>query len=339
MADEPRHPSRPSGPSGPSRPDVRASWPSIAQRLSSATDLARGTVSPAVTVFRDPARLTARLWLFALRNDRRARAATAVLVGFGIIAVAGALSPPLVPRLEDALLAPSAVHPFGTDSTGRDVLMLLLQGTAGTLFGGLLAALAAAVLGVALGALAGWVRGFVDLVVGRAIEATHAVPSLLLVLVLQGLAPSPGTTSLLLAIVVTRWAEFARVVRADVLRVVAMDHVTAARALGASPSRILARHVLPAVISSALVLVAFAVGAVVVIEAAVAAVGIGAIDPLSWGALLAQARSSPFAWWLVAFPALLVVLVVAATSLLGEAMRDALDPRLRGTQGQARVQP
>jgi ABC-type dipeptide/oligopeptide/nickel transport system permease subunit len=317
-----------------SRPSGRPSRPSIADRLKTGRDIARGTVAPAVAAFRDPARLTARLWLAALRSDRRARFSTAVLAGFVVVAVIGALAPPLVGRVEESLAAPSPVHPFGTDATGRDVLMVLVEGTTGTLLGGIGAALAAALVGIALGVLGGFLRGTTDAFVHRLTEAVHAIPALFFVLVLQAVAPAPGPTTVLLAIVATRWTEFARVVRADVLRVLDMDHVTAARALGASPSRILARHVLPSVISSALVLVAFSVGAVVIVEAAVAVVGVGRIDPLSWGALLAEARPNPRAWWLVVFPALLIAVVVSAASLLGEAMRDALDPKLRGVTGE-----
>ena len=290
-------------------------------------------MAPAIAAFRDPARLTARLWVRALRTDRRARTGMAVLVGLFLITIAGALSPPLLGRADEALQAPSSIHPFGTDALGRDVMMAIFQGASPTLLGGLGAALAAALLGMALGALSGFLRGPFDVVVHRAIEAVSAVPSLLLVLLLQALSPVPGPITLLLAIIATRWAEIARTVRTDVLRVVQMDHVTAARALGASPSRVLARHVLPDALSSALVLAAFAVGNVVVIETAVAAVGIGTPDPLAWGTILGQVRATPHAWWLVVFPAFFVMLAVASTSLLGEAMRDALDPRLRDWEG------
>jgi ABC-type dipeptide/oligopeptide/nickel transport system permease subunit len=311
-------------------PGRATSRPSAIQRITEAGEFARGTVAPAVAAFRDPARLTARLWLHALRNDRRARAATAALAGLGIVALIGALSPPLVGRAEEVLRAPSAVHPFGTDVIGRDVLMALVQGAVPTLAGGLVAAMIAQAIGVAFGALAGFLRGPVDAALHRFIEALHAVPSLLLVLVLQAVAPTPGSMTILAAIVATRWVESARVVRADVLRMMGMDHVVAARALGASPSRILARHVLPGAISSALVLTAFSFGAVVVIETAVAALSIGTVDVLAWGSLFAQARGHLEAWWLVFFPGLFVAVTVGATILLGEAMRDALDPRLRG---------
>jgi peptide/nickel transport system permease protein len=169
----------------------------------------------------------------------------------------------------------------------------------------------------------------VDLVVHRAIEALTAIPLLLLVILIQALIPWPGGGSLMIVIVLTRWAAIAQIVRSDVLRVVQLDHVVAARALGAGPGRILARHVLPSVLASGMVLAAFGVGTVVLLETAVAAVGVGTVHPLAWGALLAQARRHPESWWLVAFPSIFLILTLSATVLLGEAMRDALDPRMR----------
>ncbi len=296
----------------------------------------RGKVDPALAAFRDPARLAFGSWQHALRSDRRARIGTGLLVAFAALAIVGILSPPLFGRPDEMLHAPSAVHPLGTDMHGRDVMMAIVQGTAPTLGTALVAALGSSTIGIALGALGGFLRGTIDLVVHRAIEALTAIPVLLLLLVLQALGPASDAHWLLLVLVLTRWAEVAQVVRADVLRVVQLDHVVAARALGAGPGRILARHVLPSVLASAVVLSAFGVGAVVVLETAVSVVGIGMVHPLAWGSLLGQAREHPDAWWLVAFPSLFVMSVLFATVLLGEAMRDAFDPRIRfGAQPEA----
>jgi ABC-type dipeptide/oligopeptide/nickel transport system permease subunit len=303
------------------------------QRLAERVVRVRASVDPTVAAFRDPARLAYRLFLDALRRDVRARGATAVFLGLGAICLVGAFSPPLVGRLEEALRAPSAVHPFGTDAFGRDVLMCLIQGSIPTLGAGLAGTLGAAAVGVALGALAGFLRGTADTFVYRAIEALNAVPSLLLLLVIQALYPSPSQASLLLAIIFTRWSEIALSVRADVLRVVQLDHVTAARALGASPARVLALHVMPLALSSGGAALSFGFAAVVGLEATVAVVGVGIVHPFAWGAILGGVRDNPRAWWLVAFPALFIALAVFASVLLGEAMRDALDPHLqRGRQ-------
>ncbi len=326
----PRISSRPSLPALPPE-QRRSSAPRLStiERLTVAGRIARGTIAPTVAALREPTRLGVELWLRSLRLDRRAQAATAILVGLLLVTVAGALSPPLLGRADEVLRAPSMVHPFGTDALGRDVLMAILQGAAPTLAGGLIAASSAALIGVAAGALAGLLRGTFDVVVRRLIEVVQTVPGVMLVLIVQALLPFPSAETLLIAVVATRWAEFARVVRAEVLRVVTLDHVLAARALGASPSRILTVHVLPGVVGTSLVLTSFAAGSVVALQTTLVAVGLGGSDPLAWGALFAQVREHPSAWWLVAFPALFVFLTVASAALLGESMRDALDPHLR----------
>ncbi len=296
---------------------------------TSVLDLVAGRLDPTVSAFRGPARLTYGSVREALRTDRRAQVGAGLFVLLLMMAAYGGLASPLVGRADDALRAPSFEHPFGTDALGRDLLAALLQGSFPTLSVAAAAGLGATALGYALGVLAGVARGAVDVVVLRLAETLTAIPSLLLVLIAQALIPAPNEWSLLVVVVLTRWAEVALVIRADVLRVVQLDHVTAARALGAGPGRLLARHVLPSVFASAAVLASFGVGAVMVIETAVAVVGVGYVHPLAWGALLGQARSHPGAWWLIGFPASLVALTLAATVLFGEAIRDTLDPRRR----------
>ncbi len=282
---------------------------------------------PAVAAFSDPARLVLRSWLGALRRDRRAKAGTIMAGALFTLMLAGALHTPPPGHARDALLGPSATHLLGTDELGRDVLSALISGAFPTLGLALLAVFGSGALGAALGALAGLLRGGFDGFLRRLLEVTAAVPSLLLVLVFQ--ASLPRTATLLLVVVACRCPEIALVARADVMRVQTLDHVLAARSLGATPARILTRHVLPWVLSSGLVVAAFGVGSVVVLESAVAIVGVGNVHPLAWGALLGQARRHPEAWWLVAFPSLLVLLTVATSVLLGEAMRDTLEPKER----------
>jgi peptide/nickel transport system permease protein len=312
--------------SGPTDSGAKSKRPSLFDRVVTSS---RRLVDPALAAFSDPARLAFGSWQQAFRRDGRARVGTALVVVLVILAIGGALTPPIVGHVADAMKPPSAAHPFGTDGLGRDLLLAILQGSSPTLGGAALGALGAAALGTALGALGGYLRGTVDLVVHRAIEALTAIPLLLLVILIQALIPWPGGGSLMIVIVLTRWAAIAQIVRSDVLRVVQLDHVVAARALGAGPGRILARHVLPSVLASGMVLAAFGVGTVVLLETAVAAVGVGTVHPLAWGALLAQARRHPESWWLVAFPSIFLILTLSATVLLGEAMRDALDPRMR----------
>jgi peptide/nickel transport system permease protein len=244
------------------------------------------------------------------------------LVGFG----------PLQPGSDaDYLLPPlTRGHPFGTDALGRDVFARVVHGARTALSVGLAASILLVAIGVALGALAGFAGGLVDGLVARAIESLTAIPTLVLVLVVGALVPQPTTATLLWTIALTRWTELARLVRGEVISALGQDYVTAARALGASPVRVLWRHVLPNAIAPALVAMAFGVSSVVVLEAAVDFLRVGSPDTMaSWGEAMGEARSHAGAWWLVVFPGLALLATLIASSLLGEAARDALDPKLR----------
>jgi len=313
-------------------PRSRRSRTSLWEWITTSSRRMQSRVDPAVAAFREPGRLAYSSWRSALRSDRRAVAGTLMMTVLTAMAVYSAFAEPIVGHASDVLLGPSSQHPFGTDDQGRDLLRAIVHGSFPTLGPAVLAALGAAGIGFALGALGGFLRGSLDVLFQRTIEAIAAVPLLLVVLIAQALIPTPSATSLLVVVMLTRWAEIAQVVRADVLRVSQLDYVLAARALGAGPGRLLARHILPSVLASAVVLSAFAIGAVIVVETAVSVIGIGFVHPFAWGALLGQARTHPEAWWLVLFPAGFVAWALGATVLLGEAIRDALDPRLRWTR-------
>jgi len=231
-----------------------------------------------------------------------------------------------------ALLAPfTAGHLLGTDAYGRDLFARVVHGARTALGLGLAAAAALVALGVLLGALAGFVGGIVDAIVARAIESFSAIPTLVLVLVVGAIVPHPTTSTVLWTIALTRWAELARLVRADVLVALGQDYVVAARAIGASPWRLLRRHVLPNALAPAIVTAAFAVVTVILVEAAVDFLRVGSPDTMaSWGETMGEARAHAGAWWLLAFPGAMLVATVIALNLVGEALRNALDPRLRG---------
>jgi len=221
-------------------------------------------------------------------------------------------------------------HPLGTDAHGRDVFARLVHGTRTVLGIGAIAVFAFAGIGILLGSLAGFFGGMLDAIVARVIETLTSFPTLIFVLVVQAVLPNPTTLTLLVAIGLTRWTEVARLVRAEVLLVSAQDYVTAARALGASPGRVLRRHVMPNAVAPALVAATFGIASVILIEAALDFLRVGVPDTASsWGETLSEARDQPGAWWLLAFPGALVFVTVAALNLVGEALRDALDPRLR----------
>jgi ABC-type dipeptide/oligopeptide/nickel transport system permease subunit len=232
----------------------------------------------------------------------------------------------------DVLLAPlSHGHPLGTDALGRDVFARVVHGARTGLGLGLAASMVLVAIGVALGALAGFAGGIVDALVARAVEALTAVPTLLLVLVVGALVPHPTTITLVGTIALTRWTELARLVRAEVLFTLGADYVSAARALGASPVRVLWRHVLPNAIGPAIVGAAFAIAWVVLIESTIDFLRVGSPETMaSWGEVMGEARTHPHAWWLVAFPGAALLATLTALNLVGEAARNALDPRLRG---------
>ena len=234
----------------------------------------------------------------------------------------------------EALLPPfHGGHPFGTDALGRDVFARVVHGARTALELGLGASAALAAIGLVLGALAGFAGGTVDAIVTRLVESLTAIPTLVLVIVVCAVVPHPTTATMLWTIALTRWTDLSRLVRAEVLRALGTDYVTAARALGASPARVLRRHVLPNAIGPAIVAVAFGVASVVLTEAAVDFLRVGPPSTMaSWGEALGEARSHASAWWLVAFPGAALLATLVALNVVGEAARDALDPNLRGVE-------
>ena len=232
----------------------------------------------------------------------------------------------------DVLLAPwTSGHPLGTDALGRDVFARVVHGARTTLSLGLGASVVLVAIGVALGALAGFAGGVVDGLVSRAVESLTAVPTLVLALVVGAMVPHPTTATLLWTIALTRWTELSRLVRAEVLLALGAEYVIAARALGSSPSRILWRHVMPNAIGPAIVAAAFGVASVVLVEASLDFLRVSSPDTMaSWGESMGEARAHADAWWLVVFPGAALLATLVALNLVGEAARDALDPRLRG---------
>ncbi len=234
----------------------------------------------------------------------------------------------------DVLIAPLASgHPLGTDAHGRDVFARVVHGARTGLGIAFAASILLVAVGVTLGALAGFAGGIIDALVARVVESLTAIPTLVLVLVVEALAPHPTTLTLLGTIALTRWTELARLVRAEVLLALGADYVTAARALGASPPRVLWRHVLPNAVGPAIVGATFAVAWVVLVEATIDFLRVGSPGGMaSWGELMGEARSHADAWWLVAFPGAALLVILVALYLVGEAARNALDPRLRGEE-------
>lgn len=224
------------------------------------------------------------------------------------------------------LAGASRTHPLGTDSRGRDVLAALVYGARAALAPALLALGLAVVLGCLFGGLAGYYGGFWDELLSRPIELVQAIPSVVVVAVAMAIDPRHGFWSLVLAITLLRWAEIARITRAESIRIASLDFVTAARAAGGKHGWILRRHVLPHAAGAVLISAIFALPSLVLLEAAVAFLGIGLSS--SWGTLVADGFAPNGSRWAAGCATALLLLTVAATRLLAEAIGEALDAKL-----------
>ncbi len=240
---------------------------------------------------------------------------------------------------EGFLTAPDDAHLLGTDELGRDVLARLIHGARVSLTVGFVAVALYALIGLVVGALAGYYGGKVDLVLSRAIETMMTFPTFFFVLCVLGVMRVRTLYPLMIVIGLTRWTDVARLVRAEVLRLRELEFVQASRALGASDVRLLLVHLVPNALAPVLVSATFGVAAAILLESGLSFLGFGVPPPTSsWGELLAQAHQhltylpggGPMgAWWLALFPGLAIFCVVVAFNLVGEALRDALDPRLK----------
>jgi ABC-type dipeptide/oligopeptide/nickel transport system permease subunit len=268
-----------------------------------------------------------------LTTDRRAWFGGGVIVFLALIAVAAPLFArynPTAVDLINSLQPPSASHWFGTDIQGRDIWARLVYGARVSLTVGLVSQCIALSLGVMLGLVAGYYGRWVDEVVMRIADVTLAFPTLLLLIALVA-ALQPSLTVVFLTIGVVGWASMARLVRGQVLVVREMEFVQAERALGARDLRILMQHVLPSVVAPVVIAATLGVAGAIMAESSLSFLGLGVQPPTpSWGSMIAdgrdlyQLRHAP---WTSVFPGLAIGAAVLGFNLLGDALRDALDPR------------
>ena len=234
-------------------------------------------------------------------------------------------------RAEPPPWAPDGVHLLGTDELGRDVAARLIHGTRVSLLVAFFSVLIALVVGMLLGGAAGYLGGAVDLVISRLLEIMQTFPLVFFLLALLAIVRVQSLWPLILALGLTRWTEVARLVRAEVLSLSSREFVLAARALGASRTRIIVRHLLPNTLGPVLVVATFSVGSAILLETALSFLGIGVAPPTaSWGELLTEAHRTlehPGAWWLAVFPGLAIALTVLAVNGVGEALRRSVDGR------------
>lgn len=229
------------------------------------------------------------------------------------------------------LEAPSAAHPMGTDALGRDLLARVLWGGRVSLAVGVGVELIVVLIGCAVGLLAGWFGGALDAVLMRVTDVVMAFPSLVLAIGLIAVFERPGLDKVFLVLIALGWTTIARVVRGTVLSLKSREYVQAARALGVGHRAIMVRHLLPNALGPLLVAATLGVGSNMVAEAGLSFLGLGAQSPtLSWGAMLADGQTFLVtAPWVAIFPGLALLLAVLGVNLLGDGLRDLLDPRFR----------
>lgn len=226
---------------------------------------------------------------------------------------------------------PGRRHWLGTDDRGRDLFARLVHGTRVSLAVGLCAVGIYVSIGIILGLLAGYFRGRVDWWISRLVEIGLTFPTFFLILIIMALLERTSVLTIMVVIGVTRWTDVARLVRAEVLRLRELDFVAAARASGAGPIRIMWRHLLPNAMGPVLVNATFGVAGAILVESALTFLGFGTPPPTaSWGEILSQAYQYQNRWWLTIWPGALLFLTITSLNLLGEGLRDAIDPRARG---------
>jgi len=262
--------------------------------------------------------------------------AAALLGLFVLTAVFGPLLMPydsVATRVADRLLAPFSTASdgtfalLGTDQNGRDVLAQVIAGSRVSLLVGITVVVVGGLVGLVLGLIAGYYGGWLDTIISRIGDMQLAFPSILLAILLAG-ALGPSLTNVIVALAVTRWVIFARVVRGSALTTRGREFVESARVMGASDTRILVHYILPSCMQPLLVAATVQVGLTMVAEAALSFLGLGVpVDQASWGSTIANGRDYlASSWWIAAVPGIALTLVVICVGVLGDATRDSSDP-------------
>ncbi|APX97889.1 nickel transporter permease [Natronorubrum daqingense] len=271
-----------------------------------------------------------------LRRNPSAAAGALVVAALTLLAIVGPFLTPYDPNgqhLEARLQGPSLAHPLGTDQLGRDVATRIVYGTRITLGIAVLVTVVRLTIGVVVGLVAGYCGGWIDEALMRVVDILLAFPGIILALVVAGIL-GPSLTNLVLALAVVGWTRYARVVRSSVLELRERPFVAASRLTGAPRRRVLRRHVLPNVAGPVVVLATLDLGGVILGAAGLSFLGLGAQPPApEWGTMLSTGRHHlQEASWLVNAPGIAIVLAVLGTNLLGDGLRDALDPNDRAEQ-------
>ena len=277
----------------------------------------------------------AKIIFTALWNNSSGRIGLVVVGIFAIISLGAPLFSPFDPSVQNLSMTvrpPSFSHLLGTDLFGRDLLSRLIFGARVSMGIGISAALIAVVLGTLVGLTTGFLKGWTDKILMRVVDILLGFPKIFIVLLAVGL----GTPSVWLTVAVLgalSWMEVARIVRGEVILVREMNYVKAATALGLKSSRIIIRYILPNIISSIIVSTTLLIGTMILVEATLSFLGLGVQPPdASWGTIMNQGRADPLgAWWISTFAGLSIIITLIGFNLLGDGLRDVLDPRRKTT--------
>ncbi len=262
---------------------------------------------------------------------------------FALLIVMSLFAPLLAPfdpgaqNLEVKLLPPffldggQAAHLLGTDNLGRDLLSRIIYGSRVSLLVGIVSVLFAAAIGIVLGAISGYFGRYIDEFIMKIVEVFLAFPFLLLAIVIMAFL-GEGLVNIIVALILSRWVQFCRLVRGEVLSLKTRDHVIAARALGGTDMYIIFRHIIPYTMPTLIVLGTFEIALVIIQESSLSFLGLGVPPSVpTWGTMLAEGRSYMHAApWLSVFPGLAILITVLGLNLLGDGLRDVLDPHMRG---------
>ncbi|MBM4263176.1 MAG: ABC transporter permease [Deltaproteobacteria bacterium] len=275
---------------------------------------------------------------FFARLNAKAFTGGLIVLAFIFIGVFGPLIAPHDPNKQELtamMRAPQgmgAQHVLGTDNLGRDILSRVIYGARISLLVAFAVVFISGFVGISLGAISGYFGGKVDFLIQKLVEVVWAFPPLLLGITIMAFL-GQGLFNLILALIAQRWIPYCRVVRAQTLSLRARDFVTAAQSLGSGNLKIIVRHIIPNLIQTSLVIGTFAMASSIIAEASLSFLGVGVPPSIpTWGTMLADARIYiSTAWWLPLFPGLCIFVTVLGINLLGDALRDILDPRLKRT--------
>lgn len=271
--------------------------------------------------------------LVRLRGDRTALLGLVVVASAIVLSLGASVLAPAAPDAVDVanrFAGPSAGHPFGTDSLGRDLLSRILYGGRASLLSAVAVTVAISAIGIVVGLISGYYGGWLDAIVMRVVDVLLALPRLVLALAVTGVL-GPGLPNLIAALIAVGWAEYSRVVRALVLGLRERAFVESARAVGAGRMRIVFRHIAPNLLGQVIVLSTLDLGAVLLTLAGLSFLGLGIRPPTpEWGSMLAEGKNFlDRAPQLMLYPGVAIAVVVLGFNLLGDGLRDLLDPRTR----------